>query len=66
MAPWRHTNPSGDKENRLRITDIFGRTVWQTINVSDAEINLSQLPKGIYQVCVQDHEHSLVKTLVVE
>jgi hypothetical protein len=55
-----------DKESRLRITDIFGRTVWQTINVTDTEINLSQLPKGIYQVSVQDNANSLFKTLVVE
>jgi hypothetical protein len=52
--------------NRLRITDIFGRTVWQANEIMDSEVDLSRLPKGIYQVNVQDNEQSLVKTLVVE
>jgi len=50
----------------ITIMDALGRTVKQTIYEPNVEIDISQLPKGIYQVRVRDDVHSVVQTLVVQ
>lgn len=56
--------PEHIKECKLSIVDINGRPVFIENNFTETEINLNELPSGVYQVVIEFEKQILTKRLI--